>query len=131
MGLPVPAFKYKADNSDMVDMAMSWALCKLDAASSASLWLRRLAPTKYEIDGRRVTVCWQTPKRRTLVACEDDVPDGEVVPLLDYLQQAASVATDLRPVPMTPGRKRLTFRDNDEPSGFSEVGSERIRCMLD
>merc|ERR1712072_429400 len=93
--LPVPAFKYKADNSDMVDMAMSWTLCKLDASSSSSLWLRRLAQSKYEIDGRRVSVNWRNQRRTDLLVREDDVPMAEQVPLLDYLRQAASVARSL------------------------------------
>merc|ERR1712216_783605 len=105
--LPLPAFKYKADNSDMMDMAMSWALCKLDATSSASLWLRRLAPSKYEIDGRHVTVSWRNQKHTDLLASEDDVPKAAKMPLLDYLRQAACVASSLaNPQLPTPNVKK-------------------------
>merc|ERR1711998_66623 len=93
---------YKADNSDMMDMAMSWTLCKLDAASSSALWLRRLAPGRYEIDGRKVLVNWRNQKRTELVACKEDVPSSETVPLLDYLRQAASVASALSASQVTP-----------------------------
>merc|ERR1719359_1886513 len=120
----------------MFDMAMSWTLCKLDAASSSSLWLRRLAPSKYEIDGRRVSVTWRNQKRTDLLAFEDDVPTAEKVPLLDYLQQAASVARSLAaPQVSPPAHKRVTYEDNEDndafaPRGYSDVDSERVRSMM-
>lgn len=132
--LPVPAYKYRADTSDMVDMAMSWTLCKLDATSSASLWLRRVTVGRYEIDGRRVSVRWLNQKRTNLVASEDDVHNAECVPLLDYLRQASSVAKSLETLQMSGtalSPMRSPSAEGDELfHGFSDVDSERIRSML-
>merc|ERR1719424_2188445 len=92
--LSVPATKYKADKADMMDMAMSWTLCDLDAEKKASLWIRRLAPGKYEIDGRQVTLRWRSARSSDIVVREDHVPvDADPMPLAlgDYLRQVASV----------------------------------------
>jgi hypothetical protein len=74
----------------MMDMMMSWTLCKLDTKAAHSIKLRRLAPGKYEIDRRRVTIVWVDGKRKKeLAASEDDVPGSVPMPLLDYLNQAS------------------------------------------
>merc|ERR1719424_977655 len=112
-----------------MDMAMSWTLCRLDATASASLWLRRLAPSRYEIDGRRVTVTWRNQKRTDLVACEEDVPNADAMPLLDYLRQAAGVASSLGST-KAPGAKKGMDAEDLAPRGFSDVDSERIRSMM-
>jgi len=106
-----------------MDMAMSWALCKLDAASASALWLRRLAPGRYEVDNRRLTVSWRSPKRADLVVSEDDVPTDEKIPLLDYLRQAARVALFLAHPP-------ATSNDAVAASASFDGGDERVQCML-
>jgi len=142
--LPVPAYKYKADKSDMIDMAMSWALCKLDATSSASLWLRRLERGRYEIDGRRVTVDWRNQKRTDLLAREDDVQEAAQMALVDYLRQAAGVASSLATpqIPALSGRNRSQSQSTfvvtqeftvaaawEESSYVDEEGDPRIASM--
>jgi len=81
----------------MMDVALACALWKLDPSSLAAIWLRRLVPSKYEIDGRRVTISWKDYDRGELFVCEDNVYGGELVPLLDYLRQAAGISMSLAP----------------------------------
>lgn len=90
--MPVPASKFRADKADMMDMVMSWNLIALDAASLSALWIRRLDIGRYEVDGRRITLQWCSPKSTDIIVREDDVPGQRAVPLADYLRQAAATA---------------------------------------
>lgn len=96
--VPVPAAKYRADKADVMDMAMSNHLCSLDAASLAALWLRRVSPGKYEVDGRRITLQWRSARSSDVIVHEEGISAEAHMPLGDYLTQAANVAK-LRTVP--------------------------------
>jgi len=126
----VQAYRYKADSTDMMDMAMSWSLCKLDARSSSSLRLRRLLPGLYEIDGRKVSVRWHDHRHAELLAREDDVPTAEAVPLADYLRQASHVANSLA-VPVI--NLHHVSGPNDMPSmyidAYADEDDERVMAM--
>lgn len=129
--LPIPAFKYKGIMGDMVDLGMSWTLRKLDAKSTQALWLRRLAPGKYEIDRRRVTVDWLKDSKSVILAVqEDDVRTGERTPLLQYLQMAAGVAA-AREAHATPTGGSFDMSKQQTGSLLEcDAGSERVMSML-
>lgn len=131
--MPSSASKYRADDSDRIDVTLAEALRRLDSASAEALLLCRLTQGKYEIDGRRVTLDWDGPT--SLSVYEDDVPDCLRIPLLEYLQQAATVARVLADARAAPPRGPSFLEpestsslnmasDSDDPS------SKRIRCMI-
>jgi hypothetical protein len=129
----VQAVGYKADCADMMDMMLSWALCKLDPKAASSLRLRRLAPGKYEIDGRRVTVVWVGGKRKLkeLAAIEDDVPGSVPIPIRDYLNQAARVASFMqtaqpRGPELAPEGRDASEYDTSDPD---RVSSMKYACQ--
>jgi len=95
--LAITASAYQPVSSDRMDLSMQLELRKLDAASAEVLRLRRIAPGKYEIDGRCVSVYWlEGGANGVLGVCEDNVPVAsrpDELPLSQYLQQAAAVAS--------------------------------------
>lgn len=118
--LPVPASKYIPDNTDAVDMALSVALWRLDAESVATLWLRRVSPSVYEVDRRRVSVSWRDQDQTELLVLEDEVPTSEPMPMLDYLRQVASITMSLaatKKVAVTPERSNSTLTPGFQSSG--------------
>lgn len=93
--LPTPASKYRADPLDPMDSALERTLRKLDGPTVATLWLRRLEPTKYDIGNRRITVGWQDFERSELWSCEVDVPNAQNRPLLDFLLEMACTSISM------------------------------------
>uniref|UniRef100_A0A7S4SWL3 Uncharacterized protein n=1 Tax=Alexandrium monilatum TaxID=311494 RepID=A0A7S4SWL3_9DINO len=95
---------YLPDTRDCVDVELARTLLRLDRSAASSLTLRRLAPGRYEIDGTLVSVRWSLASPPALFAREDRVVDlaagragsetvgPDDVPLLEYLQQTASIA---------------------------------------
>lgn len=138
--LPVPASKYQADTSDLMDVAFSRTLWGLDAYSLAALWLRRLSRSKYEIDGRRVTVVCQNNEWDKLIVCEDDVPRAEWTPLLDYFLQAAGVSMSLAASsgqnPASDVQRGVVIQESDsmidnvmsEDESVSKIASMKLAC---
>merc|ERR1740123_1289321 len=66
-GLAVPAHRYVAVESDIMDVEVARRLQELSPAAAGALRLRRLEPGRYEIDGRLVTV-----RRRCATAWDGD-----------------------------------------------------------
>jgi len=142
----VPAAQYKADPSDPIDLMLAAGLAALDRDSARKLMLRKLSLGRYEIDGRRVTVRWgSVGGAHGLVASEDNVKARQgrhsEVALVDYLTQAAHVATallggrdDMPKIARVPKEQRLTFGDDgSRPSTkalhMEEFGNERCESM--
>eukprot|EP00435_Cladocopium_sp_Y103_P075076 s44_g53.t1 len=103
--------------------------------------LRRLAPGRYEIDGRKVTVRW-SEQGAGLVAIEDEVldPRGSAMPLRAYLGQAGNVVAslsgqraDMPKIARVPKSQRLTFDDKQAEKNLAaqieKLGSERCESM--
>ncbi|CAJ1393850.1 unnamed protein product [Effrenium voratum] len=138
---PVPAATYIVDLGDPVDQMLGSALRTLDAAAASKLTLRRLAPGRYEIDGRKVTLRW-SDQGAGLMCIEDEVldPRGSAMPLPAYLSQAGNVAAslsgqkaDMPKIARVPKNQRLTFDDEKEEknlaSQIEKLGSERCESM--
>lgn len=86
-GTPLPAFQYKANTADMLDMALSWHLCGLDPDVASKTMVLRLSPGKYELDGKPISLWWDAAKQDALVhedAAGGNSPD---VSLASYLKQ--------------------------------------------
>mmetsp|Transcript_84784 Transcript_84784/g.197166 ORF Transcript_84784/g.197166 Transcript_84784/m.197166 type:complete len:299 (+) Transcript_84784:64-960(+) len=98
-----PADKYLPDTHDEVDVELARTLICLDRPAASSLQLRRLAPQRYEIDGTFVSIRWGkmglvvredaiAEMAGTLAHVGDDPARPDDIPLLEYLQQTASIA---------------------------------------
>lgn len=141
---PVSASMYVPDKSDPMDVKLSAGLRFLDPVAASKLVLRRLAPGKYEMDGRRVTLQWAAGGQLSVL--EDDVLDskGSEMQLQAYLHQAANVAAslsgqraDMPRIGLVPKEKRLTFGDdaagkhegNVKVADIDKVGNERCDSM--
>lgn len=124
----MPACAYSVDDTDRLDVALAQTLRKLDTASAGALWLRRLGPSKYDIDGRRVTINLRTDGT-TLGVTEDDIPHAERRPLLEYLEQAAAVAIS---VAASRRRKGVTTDDGRRTASVlaADEDNERLNSML-
>jgi hypothetical protein len=127
-------------------MMLSWCLFSLDKHTAASLMIRRIGKGKYEVDGRRVTLCCPGGiDAKELCILEDDIGKASEMPAAAYLSQAAHVAASLRgcgkglgAVGQLPQEKRLTFHESsnaestkkiDDPSSQIErVSSMRLAC---
>lgn len=138
---PAPAASYIVDLADPIDQMLGNALRSLDAAAASKLMLRRLAPGRYEIDGRKVTVRW-SEQGSGLVAIEDEVldPRGSAMPLRAYLGQAGNVVAslsgqraDMPKIARVPKSQRLTFDDKQAEKNLAaqieKLGSERCESM--
>lgn len=138
---PAPAASYIVDLADPIDQMLGNALRSLDAAAASKLMLRRLAPGRYEIDGRKVTVRW-SEQGAGLVAIEDEVldPRGSAMPLRAYLGQAGNVVAslsgqraDMPKIARVPKSQRLTFDDKQAEKNLAaqieKLGSERCESM--
>jgi len=138
---PAPAASYIVDLADPIDQMLGNALRSLDAAAASKLMLRRLAPGRYEIDGRKVTVRW-SEQGAGLVAIEDEVldPRGSAMPLRSYLGQAGNVVAslsgqraDMPKIARVPKSQRLTFDDKQAEKNLAaqieKLGSERCESM--
>jgi len=132
-GLAVPAHRYVAVESDIMDVEVARRLQELSPAAAGALRLRRLEPGRYEIDGRLVTVrrrcatAWDGDDVCLLVH-EDTVQGAPGVPLPAYLHQVANVALSLkRPKPPS----AMTFADDRKPCASLENvnGEERFNAM--
>jgi len=140
---PVPASNYVADPCDPIDLMLSVGLSSLDRVTSTKLMLRRLAMGKYEIDGRRVSLCWTDQGGNPgLLVCEDEVADaaGSEMPLLAYLSQAANVAAslsggraDMPKISRVPKEQRLTFAEGEGEAASTldvdRIGNDRCESM--
>jgi len=140
---PVPASSYIVDIADHVDQLLGNALRALDAAAAAKLTLRRFAPGRYEIDGRKVTLRWPQVPGMGLSVLEDEVLDSKdsEMPLDAYLSQAGNVAAslsgqraDMPKISRVPKERRLTFADAKEESKnlasqLEQMGNERCESM--
>lgn len=139
--LPVPATKYRADEADVMDIALTSKLRSLDAESLAVLWLRRRSQGKYEMDGRQITLRWRSSSSTDILVREDGISTESDMPLSDYLQQAANVA-QLRIAPSqklqvsarsaqgTQSRDTSPTKSENARSVYSENGEvDRIRSM--
>jgi len=140
---PVPASSYIVDIADHVDQLLGNALRSLDAAAASKLTLRRFAPGRYEIDGRKVTLRWSQTPGMGLCVLEDEVLDskGSEMPLDAYLSQAGNVAAslsgqraDMPKISRVPKERRLTFADAKEDpknlaSQLEQMGNERCESM--
>eukprot|EP00913_Durusdinium_trenchii_P012136 g11398.t2 len=134
---PVPAASYIVDIADPVDQMLGSALRTLDAAAASKLMLRRLAPGRYEIDGRKVSVRWS--EQGGLMVIEDEVR-GSPMPLPAYLGQAGNVVAsltghraDMPKITRVPKSQRLTFDDAKAEKNLAaqieKLGSERCESM--
>lgn len=114
---PTEATKYQANNADMIDVALACTLWKINPSELAAMSLRRIDEGRYEVDGRRVTLAWRDETQNELMLFEDDVVDGEWMPVLDYLQIAGNVAltTNIQSAMAPPGHERASApRGNKE-----------------
>lgn len=141
----IPGHCYRADMSDAMDVAFSWALFAIQREFSKRLMVRRLRPGHYEIAGRRVSLHKGDNRSQggQIFVREDDVADvaGSEIALGAYLSQAAHVAAALlgesrgtSTVIGIPVQKRLTFVTNgkgaEETSALDNVGEmERCKSM--
>ncbi|CAK0855278.1 unnamed protein product [Prorocentrum cordatum] len=127
-------------------MMVASGLATLERGTAMKLLLRRLAPGKYDIDGRKVTVRWgcEPGKGAELLAREDEVSDSSAaeMPLVAYLSQAANVAaslsgqrSDMPKIARIPKAQRLTFADaaadstKDATAQIDKVGNQRCESM--
>mmetsp|Transcript_54009 Transcript_54009/g.96723 ORF Transcript_54009/g.96723 Transcript_54009/m.96723 type:complete len:736 (-) Transcript_54009:54-2261(-) len=143
MNAPVQASKYIVDIADHIDQLLGNALRLLDAAAASKLTLRRFAPGRYEVDGRKVTLRWSAVPGMGLCVLEDEVLDskGSEMPLEAYLSQAGNVAAslsgqraDMPKISRIPKERRLTFADSSEEaknlaSHIEQIGNERCESM--
>mmetsp|Transcript_18810 Transcript_18810/g.31259 ORF Transcript_18810/g.31259 Transcript_18810/m.31259 type:complete len:301 (-) Transcript_18810:132-1034(-) len=144
----VAATAYEADQTDPIDVQLAFHLSSIDHQSLCHLFLKRLRPGEYEIDGRPVSIHWGAigpgPCASTeLLVCERDENDEwdtleTSVPL--YLRQACEVAASLRGltsgspiVARVPQDKRLSFLDwvpaVGAPQPENNPEAERLICM--
>lgn len=144
----VRATAYEADQTDPIDVQLAFHLSSIDHQSLSNLYLKRLRPGEYEIDGRLVSIHWGAigpgPCASTeLLVCERDENDEwdtleTSVPI--YLRQACDIAASLRGltsgtpiVARVPQDRRLSFLDwvpavgAPQPDNNPEV--ERLICM--
>jgi len=107
-----PACEYKVDPSDVVDVELYRCLLALEQEAQLALVLRRLAPSRYEIDGRLVTMSWGGERGDELFAHEEQSSGQSAVdpPLPAYVEQVASIAARVRR-PLAP--RTLTFVDQE------------------
>jgi hypothetical protein len=122
------ASSYTFDPRDSIDVEVHRILRGLTAEARSLMSLRRIAPGKYEIDGRPCTIYYERQSESLLVH-EDDVigVDSYDMSIHQYFQLAASVAIDSR-------RKRprtLTFLHLDASNtDINDVAdSERSTAM--
>eukprot|EP00931_Biecheleriopsis_adriatica_P102366 TRINITY_DN77347_c0_g1_i1.p1 TRINITY_DN77347_c0_g1~~TRINITY_DN77347_c0_g1_i1.p1 ORF type:complete len:810 (-),score=155.28 TRINITY_DN77347_c0_g1_i1:80-2509(-) len=137
---PVPAASYVADLGDQIDHMFGTALRVLEPGAASKLMLRRIAPARYEIDGRKVTLRWSEQPSVGLVVTEDEV-SGSEMPLTAYLSQAGNVAAslsgqkaDMPKISRVPKERRLTFADGGQAekhlaAHIDKLGNERCESM--
>lgn len=128
MTLTVPACDYKANPSDPVDVAVARHLQALCPEATMAFSLRRLAPSRYEIDGRVVSLHWSASSELyvledALNVAEDKGDPG--TPLALYLSDMASIAMRLRQ-PFKP--RTLTFVGQDNIHGEDRFTSMQLAC---
>lgn len=130
MTLAVPACDYKIqDPSDPIDQQMARELQSLEPEATSAFTLRRLAPSRYEIDSRVVSLHWGD--NSDLFVHEDalkltaEEEGGGDTPLALYLSDMASIAMRVR----RPLKQRtLTFVGQDNVVGEDRFASMQIAC---
>eukprot|EP00930_Biecheleria_cincta_P095206 TRINITY_DN87207_c0_g1_i1.p1 TRINITY_DN87207_c0_g1~~TRINITY_DN87207_c0_g1_i1.p1 ORF type:complete len:422 (-),score=59.44 TRINITY_DN87207_c0_g1_i1:58-1323(-) len=135
--------KKAKQEGDDIDKELCAVLKEFNQDASSSLKVRRVGDGEYDIDGRRVRLCW-TPASmgagRELIVQEGGQSDEDTTdtPLTTYLQQAVAVAASLHGraegspvVARVPADKRMTFvapsKVSDDPS-IERVRSMQVAC---
>jgi hypothetical protein len=126
-----PACLYQPDPSDYLDAELVRALRGLDSYAQATLILRRLSPSWYEIDGVK---CYLGCDERSRILVQEELT-GMEMELRDYINQAAHVAVSLyRSKHQRAQEKRLSFNGAGgvgTPRGLHDdrLGNDRMREM--
>lgn len=126
-------YSYTCDPSDSMDRMVMETIVSLGCDVASRLRIRRVESSKYEVDGRRISVRWNSSVSQ-LVACEDEVGSdvaGRGTTLVSYLRQAADVAASLggrQPgaplIARVPQDMRLTFSSSGP--GTDSLDSEQL-----
>lgn len=135
--------KKAKQDSDDIDKELAAILKEFNQDVSSSLKVRRIGDGDYEIDGRRVRLCWTPASKgagRELIVQEGGQSDEDTTdtPLTTYLQQAVDIAASLHGraegspvVARVPADKRMTFvapsKVSDDPS-IERVRSMQVAC---
>lgn len=135
--------KKAKQEGDDIDKELAAILKEFNQDASSSLKVRRIGDGDYEIDGRRVRLCWTPASKeggRELIVQEGGQSDEDTTdtPLTTYLQQAVDVAASLHGraegspvVARVPADKRMTFvapsKVSDDPS-IERVRSMQVAC---
>lgn len=125
--LSVSADRYVADANDPMDVEVARHLRLLDKEAVSALVLRRLAPGKYEIDGRPISLHWGGSWNAEVFVREGE-SDGQNTtdsPLYQYLFETASIAARIKQ-PMAP--RTLTFVDQEDVNVNDRYESMQIAC---
>jgi len=135
------ADKGKQDGEE-IDKELTASVKTFNDSLTSPLKVRRWGDAEYEIDGKRVKLCFvpSNGDQKELVVQEGGKSDEDTTdtPLTTYLQQAAAVADSLQGrsegspvVARVPAEKRMTFvapsKVSDDPS-VERVRSMQVAC---
>lgn len=118
-GIPVPAFQYKANTADMLDMALSWHLCGLDPDVASTTMILRISPGKYELDANRISLWWNAAKQEVFVRDDGVGGDAPDVSLASHLKQLSRMKAS------TTGAAKVSAKVGDVPSERAREGRRR------
>lgn len=100
---PMSALTYEPDPSDPIDQEVAWHLMSMDHDAMSKLILERLTEGEYLIDGRHVSIHFESfgpgPCRSTELLVSEEKDDGDwdaiETPLPVYLRQSLDVMASL------------------------------------